>query len=155
MRVYIINNDSPRWKHHSEYLHPQIENFLLPMDSCLFYWLFAALSRTKTIVSENKFKRKFLAKNKFLSSMVFVQKRIATGLEVLQFFTMHKWNFKSDNFNGLVATQTPDEYEMFLFDSRNTGDEAEYLKNSFLGARQYCFRDSLSSLPKARLILKM
>lgn len=87
--------------------------------------------------------------------MVYVQKRIATGLEVLQYFTMHKWNFKSDNFNGLAALQTPDESEMFLFDSRNTGDELEYIKNSFLGARQYCLKDPLSTLPRARLIHKM
>lgn len=87
--------------------------------------------------------------------MVYVQKRIATGLEVLQFFTMHQWNFKSENFNGLVALQTPDEYEMFLFDSQNTGDEWEYLKNSMLGARQYCIKEPLSSLPRARVIHKM
>jgi fatty acyl-CoA reductase len=87
--------------------------------------------------------------------MVYVQKRIAVGLEVLQFFTMHKWNFKSDKFNGLAIAQTPDEASIFLFDSRNTGDEWEYLKNSLLGARQYCVKDPLSTLPRARVILKM
>lgn len=87
--------------------------------------------------------------------MVYVQKRIAVGLEVLQFFTMHKWNFKSENFNGLVKQQTPDEYETFLFDSQHTGDDWEYLKNSLLGARQYCVKDPLSTLPRARLQHKM
>ena len=87
--------------------------------------------------------------------MVYVQKRIAIGLEVLQFFTMHKWDFKSGNFNGLIKHQTPDEYEMFLFDSENTGDDWEYLKNSLLGARQYCVKDPLSTLPRARLQHKM
>lgn len=87
--------------------------------------------------------------------MVYVQKRIATGLEVLQFFTMHQWNFKSENFNSLVALQTPEEHEMFLFDSQNSGDEMEYIKNSFLGARVYCINDPLSTLPKARLLHKM
>ncbi|KAL7027650.1 hypothetical protein ACKWTF_005508 [Chironomus riparius] len=83
--------------------------------------------------------------------MVYVQKRIATGLEVLQFFTMRKWNFKSDSFNGLIAQQMPDEYDMFLFDSQYVGDDWEYLKNSMLGARQYCVKEPLSTLPRARL----
>jgi fatty acyl-CoA reductase len=87
--------------------------------------------------------------------MVHVQKRIAVGLEVLQFFTMHHWNFKSSNFNGLIKEQSPEEYEMFLFDSENSGEVWDYLKNSLLGARQYCVKDPLSTLPKARLQHKM
>lgn len=87
--------------------------------------------------------------------MVYVQKRIAIGLEVLQFFTMRQWNFKSNNFNGLIKKQTPDEYDMFLFDSQYVGDDWEYLKNSMLGARQYCVNEPLSMLPRARVIHKM
>lgn len=87
--------------------------------------------------------------------MVYVQKRIAIGLEVLQFFTMRQWNFKSESFNGLIKKQTPDEYDMFLFDSQYVGDDWEYLKNSMLGARQYCVKEPLSTLPRARVIHKM
>lgn len=87
--------------------------------------------------------------------MVYIQKRIAVGMEVLQFFTMREWNFRSDNFQRLLKFVTPAEDEMFKFDSEKTGDEYEYLKNSLLGARQYCVKDPLSTLPKARLQLKM
>lgn len=87
--------------------------------------------------------------------MVHVQKKISVGLEVLQFFSMRNWNFRSDNFERLTKTVTAAEDEMFPFDSEKTGDEFEYLKNSLLGARQYCVKDPLSTLPKARLQLKM
>lgn len=88
-------------------------------------------------------------------SMVHVQKRISVGMEVIQFFTMRAWHFKSNNLENLISLQTPAEDEMFKFDSKNNGDEYEYLKNSFLGARQYCLKDPLSTLPKARIQLRM
>lgn len=87
--------------------------------------------------------------------MVHVQKRIAVGLEVLTFFAMREWKFKSEKFEALCKQQTPEESEMFDFDTSEQGDEYEYLKNSVLGARQYCVRDPLSTLPKARIQLKM
>lgn len=34
-------------------------------------------------------------------SMIRVQNRISVGLEVLQFFTMRAWYFKSDNYASL------------------------------------------------------
>ena len=33
--------------------------------------------------------------------------------------------------------------------------EKEYLKDSFLGGRVYCMREPLSTLPKARIQMKM
>lgn len=87
--------------------------------------------------------------------MVHVQKRISVGMEVVQFFTMREWKFKSDNFNTLRQAITPEEDKMFGFDSENTGEEYEYLKNALLGGRQYCLKDPLSTLPKARIQLKM
>ena len=125
------------------------------MATSLLYRLSSLVLWTKAIVSKTKDGYELIFDLLFIHSMVYVQKRIATGLEVLQFFTMRQWNFKSDNFNSLVALQTPEESEMFLFDSRNTGDEMEYIKNSFLGARQYCLKDPLASLPTARVIHKM
>ena len=88
-------------------------------------------------------------------SMVHVQKRISVGMEVIQFFTMREWNFKSTNFENLSNFMSHEEDEMFKIDSKSTGDEFEYVKNSILGARQYCLKDSLSTLPKARIQMKM
>lgn len=87
--------------------------------------------------------------------MVHVQKRISVGLEVVQFFTMRKWHFRADNFEKLNDHTSKEEYDMFGIDTCNHGDESEYLKNSLLGARQYCVKDPLSTLPRARLQLKM
>jgi alcohol-forming fatty acyl-CoA reductase len=87
--------------------------------------------------------------------MVHVQKRISVGMEVLQFFTMRKWNFKSDNFEALVRMISPEEEAMFTINSAETGDEYEYVKDCLLGARQYCVKDPLSTIPKARIQLKM
>lgn len=87
-------------------------------------------------------------------SMVQVQKKISVGMDVLKFFTMNNWTFKSDNFHSLVKTQTKSEYEMFSIDTSN-GDTVEYLKTSLYGGRQYCARDPLSTLPKAKIIYRM
>lgn len=35
-------------------------------------------------------------------SMIRVQTKISDGLEVLQFFTMRQWNFRSDNYVGIA-----------------------------------------------------
>ena len=43
----------------------------------------------------------------------------------------------------------------FNIDTENSGDEYEYALISVLGGRQYCAKDPLSTLPKARLQLKM
>lgn len=87
--------------------------------------------------------------------MVYVQKRLSVGMEVLQFFTMRDWKFRTKNFEDLLDTVTIEEEEMFSFDTRTDGTEYDYLKNSLLGARQYCIKDPLSTLPKARMQLKM
>ena len=34
-------------------------------------------------------------------------------------------------------------------------DEKEYMKRTLLGGRQYCLKEPLSTLPKARMQLKM
>lgn len=36
-----------------------------------------------------------------ISSMIRIQTRISDGLDVLQFFTMRKWDFRYDNFVSL------------------------------------------------------
>lgn len=87
--------------------------------------------------------------------MVHVQKKISVGMDVLKFFTMNDWNFKSDNFSALIKTQSKSEYDMFLIDTQNSGDTVEYLKTSLYGGRQYCARDPLSTIPKAKILYKM
>lgn len=86
--------------------------------------------------------------------MILVQKKIAVGMDVLKFFTMNNWNFKSDNFQNLLKVQSPEEHDMFLIDSECV-DVQEYLKLSMVGGRQYCARDPLSTIPKAKIIVRV
>lgn len=87
--------------------------------------------------------------------MILVQKKIAVGMDVLKFFTMNDWNFKSDNFIDLVKLQSKDEYDMFAIDTKNLGDTLYYLRTSLIGGRQYCARDPLSTIPKAKILIKV
>lgn len=87
--------------------------------------------------------------------MVRVQKKLATGMDVLKFFAMNDWNFKSDNFQNLVKIQSPEEYKMFMIDTENGGEVYSYLKKCLIGGREYCGRDPMSTLPKAKIIIKM
>lgn len=88
-------------------------------------------------------------------SMVHVQKKIAVGMDVLAFFTMSDWNFKSDNFANLVKIQSKAEYDMFWVDTLNAYETTKYLKITMFGGREYCAKDPLTTLPKAKIIFKM
>lgn len=41
--------------------------------------------------------------------MVYVQKRIALGIKMLQYFTMRVWVFRSTNFQALNQKLSPEE----------------------------------------------
>jgi len=85
--------------------------------------------------------------------MVHVQRKIAVGMDVLAFFSMNDWNFKSDRFANLAKAQTKEEYSMFEIDMKNIGDTATYLKNAMYGGRVYCVKDPLTTLPRAKVLL--
>jgi alcohol-forming fatty acyl-CoA reductase len=89
--------------------------------------------------------------------MVHVQNRISQGLEVLQFFTMRSWVFYSQKFKDLSKSLSKEEYDMFFVDTDAVpaSDEREYLKNCLLGARQYILKEPLSTIPAARIQMKM
>jgi alcohol-forming fatty acyl-CoA reductase len=89
--------------------------------------------------------------------MVHFQTRISQGLEVLQFFTMRSWVFYSQKFKDLSKSLSKEEYEMFFVDTDAVPASAErdYLRNCLLGARQYIMKEPLSTIPAARIHLKM
>lgn len=89
----------------------------------------------------------------FVHSMVRVQKRISVGMEVLQYFTMRNWHFKIDRAKGLTDNLNPRDMETFYLANINY-DINDYLLNVVLGARQYCMKEPLSSLPTARKHLR-
>ncbi|XP_065369886.1 putative fatty acyl-CoA reductase CG5065 isoform X2 [Calliphora vicina] len=107
----------------------------------LFMWLPAILvDCLMTIFRQRRF-------------LVRVQKRIAIGLDVLQFFTTRAWDFKSNNFRELYKILTAEEKKIFKINTDDI-DDSEYLKNCILGGRQYVVKEPLSTLPKARVQLK-
>ena len=86
--------------------------------------------------------------------MIHVQKKIYVGLFVLQFFTMRNWKFPCPNYKNIFSKLSPEEQEMFNMDPERI-DVVKYLKKVILGGRQYCLKEPLSTLPKARIQMKM
>lgn len=78
---------------------------------------------------------------------------ISQGLELLQFFTTRQWDFKSHQYQAIAKSLTPEDFALFDMDIDKI-DTKEYLKRIILGGRQYCLKEPLSTLPKARMQLK-
>ena len=89
--------------------------------------------------------------------MIRVQNKISNGLDVLQFFTMRNWIFLSQKFKDLNKQLSPEEYKMFFIDTEAVPDsfEDEFIKNCALGGRQYVMKEPNSSIPKAKIQMKM
>uniref|UniRef100_A0A1B0FKH3 Fatty acyl-CoA reductase n=1 Tax=Glossina morsitans morsitans TaxID=37546 RepID=A0A1B0FKH3_GLOMM len=85
--------------------------------------------------------------------MIRVQKRIAIGLEVLQFFTTRAWDFKSNNFRELQKSLDSEDQKIFRINIDDADDE-QYLLSGILGGRQYVMKEPLCTLPRARTHLK-
>lgn len=83
-----------------------------------------------------------------------VQQRISDGLDVLQFFTTRQWDFRTERFFALYKELDPRDQEIFNMDT-DPIPHIEYLKRSILGGRQYCLKEPLTTLPKARRQLKL
>lgn len=63
----------------------------------------------------------------------------------------------SQKFKDLNKKVSPEEYEMFFVDTEAVPDsfEDEFIKNCVLGGRQYVLKEPLSSIPKAKIQMKM
>ncbi|KAF4531504.1 hypothetical protein B566_EDAN004100 [Ephemera danica] len=81
--------------------------------------------------------------------MMRIQKRITDGLELLQYFTTREWVFDNDNFEQLKDIMCPEDRAEFNTSFKTVVHE-EFLKNCVLGARQYCLKEDLSTLPASR-----
>lgn len=106
-----------------------------------------------------------------------VQQKISQGLEVLTFFTMRQWLFDSTKFQkvnseldkedqemqvdlkNILFLQFTNNYNFYRFymntKSIENENELDYLRITLLGGRQYCLKEPLSTLPKARIQLKL
>ncbi|XP_050439987.1 putative fatty acyl-CoA reductase CG5065 [Adelges cooleyi] len=86
--------------------------------------------------------------------MVRVQKRIAVGMEVLQYFTMRDWDFKIENTKSLLGYMNERDKDLFYIQNIKI-DIEDYCVKLLLGARQYCMKEPLSNLDRARYHLKL
>lgn len=86
--------------------------------------------------------------------MVRIQKRISDGLEVLQYFTTREWVFHNTNMLIMWGDMCPKDKEIFILDLMNI-DVISYFRDIILGARQYCMKEDLSTLPRARMHQRM
>lgn len=75
-------------------------------------------------------------------------------MHMLQYFSMRKWDFRSENVFIIGKKLSAEEFEEFPTDLDNP-DVVEFLKACILGGRQYCLKEPLSTLPKARVQLKL
>ncbi|KAJ9598008.1 hypothetical protein L9F63_026887, partial [Diploptera punctata] len=83
-----------------------------------------------------------------------IQRKIQDGLDILEYFTIREWHFDSEKFNTLRAELPPIDQKVFTTDFTQWEDD-EYLLNGILGARQYCLKEPLSSIPRCRRNLKI
>jgi alcohol-forming fatty acyl-CoA reductase len=83
-----------------------------------------------------------------------VQKRISHGMNVLTYYTTKEWHFKNENFKNLRKRVTKEDDDTFFTDLSTLSPD-EYMKNYILGARQFCCKEDMSTLPRARKLNRM
>uniref|UniRef100_A0A8D8LSN1 Fatty acyl-CoA reductase n=1 Tax=Cacopsylla melanoneura TaxID=428564 RepID=A0A8D8LSN1_9HEMI len=85
--------------------------------------------------------------------LVRVQNRIWLGMHLLEYFTTRNWDFKNKVCLSLHNNLNEKDKEIF-FMANVDYDINKYMRDIILGARQYCLKEPMSSLPKARRQIK-
>lgn len=75
------------------------------------------------------------------------------GMNMLKYFSTTKWDFRAEKAKFTRIALSPEDIATFPTEVEKP-DLYEYLKNCILGGRQYCLKEPLSSLPKARAQFK-
>lgn len=84
-----------------------------------------------------------------LFRMVSVQKKLDKAVSCLIYFSTREWKFLDDNVLALNASLSQADKEVFPFDVRQIKWPL-YIEDYVLGIRQFIFKESPSSIPKAR-----
>ncbi|KAJ8982568.1 hypothetical protein NQ317_005039, partial [Molorchus minor] len=85
--------------------------------------------------------------------LVRLQKRIQNGLSVLQYYTTRPWVFHNEKLKNVFETLGETDRQIF-YTNAEPMDYDIYMLNYILGARKYCVREDLDTLPHARMVLK-
>lgn len=87
--------------------------------------------------------------------MIRVQNKIAVGMDVLEFFTMNKWQFKSEHYASLFENLTDKDRKNFTMDMNKPETDTVYMINCAKGTRQFVLKESLDDYPKVRIQVKV
>ncbi|XP_045457983.1 putative fatty acyl-CoA reductase CG5065 [Melitaea cinxia] len=85
--------------------------------------------------------------------MINVLNRLTYGLEVLEYYTTRKWDFKNDYFRYLGNKIPKEEKEVFYTDL-SLVDIDDFMKNYIKGIREFYCKEDASTLPKAKKLLR-
>ncbi|CAH1170050.1 unnamed protein product [Phaedon cochleariae] len=110
--------------------------FIHNLFSIFFHWIPAILIDMIMLICGQK------------TFMLRIQKKIYDGLNLLQFFSVRDWVFRSENFLDLPNHLT--EADIKKFPILEMASVQDYMLAALLGARQYTLKEDLSSLPRCR-----
>lgn len=83
-----------------------------------------------------------------------VQHRVFKGLDILEYYANHQWEFKNENI--LRFREILNEREIKVFNIESTDFTLQlYLEDCAKGARLHLFNETVETLPSARRHLKM
>lgn len=85
--------------------------------------------------------------------MVKAQKKIAQGLNMLQYYTTKQWVFKNDQMYAMYNRLSAKDQETFFLDIAHL-DYSTYFLNYVLGIRQYVLKEPPETMPKAKRLLR-
>lgn len=87
------------------------------------------------------------------NSLVRVQNKVSTGLELLQYYTTKEWDFRSDRFQQLQEKLIPIDQKIFDTDTTQVNWE-EYIRAYIVGMRTYILGESEKTIPQAKKLLR-
>lgn len=82
-------------------------------------------------------------------SLIKLNKRMAAALSAIGFFTVHEWEFKTDNTQKLCAKLSPGDTKLFNLDP-NTIDWKQYMYHYVRGTRKYALKEKDQDIVKAK-----
>lgn len=85
--------------------------------------------------------------------MVNTHKRIENGLKVLTYYTTRPWHFQNNKLYAIYDSLTETDKQIF-YTNHEEIDKDSFMLNYILGARKYCAKEDISTLPKARKLLR-
>lgn len=85
--------------------------------------------------------------------MVNTHRRIENGLKVLTYYTTRPWHFQNKKLYEIYDSLDEVDKQLF-YTNRDDIDKETFMLNYVLGTRKYCAKEDMSTLPKARKLLK-